>query len=31
VASFLDREREMVEEKIEHLAEFSPFRHEGDD
>jgi predicted N-acyltransferase len=31
VASFLDREREMVEEKIEHLAEFSPFRHEDDD
>ena len=30
VASFLDREREMVEEKIEHLAEFSPFRHEDD-
>ena len=30
VAAFLDREREMVEEKIEHLAEFSPFRHEDD-
>jgi predicted N-acyltransferase len=28
VAAFLDREREMVEHKIEHLAEFSPFRHE---
>jgi predicted N-acyltransferase len=28
VASFLAREREMVEQKIEHLAEFSPFRHE---
>ena len=28
VAAFLDREREMVEQKIEHLAEFSPFRHE---
>ena len=28
VASFLAREREMVEEKIEQLAEFSPFRHE---
>jgi uncharacterized protein len=27
VASFLDREREMVEQKIEDLAEFSPFRH----
>jgi len=27
VAAFLDREREMVEQKIEHLAEFSPFRH----
>src|SRR5215471_12980920 len=30
VASFLDREREMVEQKIEHLAEFSPFRHEDE-
>jgi uncharacterized protein len=30
VASFLDRERDMVEEKIEQLAEFSPFRHEDD-
>jgi uncharacterized protein len=30
VASFLDRERDMVEEKIEHLAEFSPFRQEDD-
>lgn len=30
VASFLDRERGMVEEKIEQLAEFSPFRHEDD-
>jgi predicted N-acyltransferase len=28
VASFLAREREMVAQKIEHLAEFSPFRHE---
>jgi hypothetical protein len=28
VASFLARERDMVERKIEHLAEFSPFRHE---
>lgn len=28
VAAFLDRERDMVEEKIEHLAECSPFRHE---
>ena len=27
VASFLAREREMVEQKIEHLAEYSPFRH----
>jgi hypothetical protein len=27
VASFLDREREMVEQKIEDLAEYSPFRH----
>ena len=27
VAAFLDREREMVEHKIEQLAEFSPFRH----
>jgi predicted N-acyltransferase len=33
VAQFLQREREMVEQKIEHLAEhYSPFRHaEGDD
>jgi len=32
VAAFLDRERDMVEEKIEHLAEYSPFRHtEGDE
>ena len=30
VASFLDRERDMVEEKIEQLAEFSPFRHTED-
>src|ERR1043166_8208055 len=29
VASFLAREREMVAEKIEHLSEFSPFRHEA--
>jgi len=28
VASFLAREREMVTDKIEHLAEYSPFRHE---
>ena len=28
VAAFLAREREMVEQKIEHLAEYSPFRHE---
>jgi hypothetical protein len=29
VAQFLSREREMVEQKIEHLAEhYSPFRHE---
>ena len=28
VASFLDQEREMVAQKIEHLAEYSPFRHE---
>ncbi len=28
VASFLAREREMVAQKIEHLAEYSPFRHE---
>jgi hypothetical protein len=27
VAQFLAREREMVEQKIEHLAEYSPFRH----
>ena len=27
VAAFLARERDMVERKIEHLAEFSPFRH----
>ncbi|HEX3864394.1 MAG TPA: GNAT family N-acetyltransferase [Stellaceae bacterium] len=31
VAAFLDREREMVEQKIEDLAEYSPFRHEDDD
>ena len=32
VAAFLDRERDMVEQKIEHLAEYSPFRHvEGDE
>jgi len=31
VAAFLDRERDMVEEKIEHLAEYSPFRHTEDD
>ena len=30
VASFLDQEREMVAQKIEHLAEYSPFRHETD-
>jgi uncharacterized protein len=28
VANFLAREREMVEQKIEHLAEYSPFRHD---
>jgi uncharacterized protein len=28
VAQFLERERDMVEHKIERLAEFSPFRHE---
>jgi predicted N-acyltransferase len=28
VAAFLTQEREMVAQKIEHLAEFSPFRHE---
>src|SRR5438552_17241737 len=28
VAAFLDREREMVAQKIERLGEFSPFRHE---
>jgi len=27
VAGFLERERQMVEHKIEQLAEFSPFRH----
>jgi uncharacterized protein len=27
VAQFLARERDMVEQKIEHLAEYSPFRH----
>ena len=27
VAQFLERERDMVEHKIERLAEFSPFRH----
>ncbi|MGE0260040.1 MAG: GNAT family N-acetyltransferase [Alphaproteobacteria bacterium] len=27
VAAFLDRERDMVEHKIEQLAEYSPFRH----
>ncbi|HVB15803.1 MAG TPA: GNAT family N-acetyltransferase [Stellaceae bacterium] len=30
VAAFLAREREMVEQKIEQLAEFSPFRHEDE-
>ena len=30
VAAFLAREREMVEQKIEHLGEFSPFRHEDE-
>ncbi|MBV9862968.1 MAG: N-acetyltransferase [Alphaproteobacteria bacterium] len=29
VAQFLAREREMVEHKIEHLAEYSPFRQES--
>jgi uncharacterized protein len=28
VAEFLERERQMVEHKMERLAEFSPFRHE---
>ena len=28
VAQFLDRERNMVEQKIERLAEYSPFRHD---
>jgi predicted N-acyltransferase len=28
IAAFLELERDMVEEKLEHLAEFSPFRHE---
>jgi uncharacterized protein len=28
VAAFVSREREMVEQKIEQLAEYSPFRHE---
>jgi predicted N-acyltransferase len=27
IAAFLARERDMVEQKIEHLAEYSPFRH----
>jgi len=31
VAAFLAREREMVEQKIEHLAEYSPFRHTEDE
>ncbi len=30
VAAFLAREREMVEQKIEQLAEYSPFRHEDE-
>jgi predicted N-acyltransferase len=30
VASFVDRERDMIEQKIEQLAEFSPFRHEDE-
>jgi hypothetical protein len=29
VAQFLARERQMIEHKIDGLAEFSPFRHEG--
>jgi len=30
VAQFLAREREMVAQKIEHLADnYSPFRHDG--
>jgi hypothetical protein len=28
IASFLAREREMIEQKIEQLGEYSPFRHE---
>ncbi|MGE5271474.1 MAG: GNAT family N-acetyltransferase [Thiohalocapsa sp.] len=31
VAAFLAREREMIEQKIEHLAEYSPFRHHDDE
>jgi len=31
VAQFLAREREMVEQKIEQLAEYSPFRHTEDE
>ena len=31
VAQFLTRERDMVEQKIEHLAEYSPFRHAEED
>ena len=31
VAAFLAREREMVEQKIEHLAEYSPFRHQDEE
>ena len=27
VAQFIAREREMVEQKIEQLADYSPFRH----
>jgi uncharacterized protein len=30
LAHFLAREREMITHKIDRLAEFSPFRHEGD-
>jgi hypothetical protein len=31
VAQFLAREREMVEQKIEQLGEYSPFRHTEDE
>jgi predicted N-acyltransferase len=31
VAAFVARERDMVEQKIEQLAEYSPFRHTEDE